>query len=326
MTILESRARPGGIHDARGAGPTRTGCDAPTSRPIRLQINPDKLTIVPTSSRRVSPDQHAARAAWPRAWRTLESGPQDGVHNMASDLALLELADRAGTAVLRTYEWTCPTVSFGRNEPVRQAWDVAGMQAAGLDVVRRPTGGRALLHAHEVTYSVVMPLRRETPWRRAYDAVNARLLGALRALGVPASLCSDAETPTVPPDGPACFAAPAAGEVSVHGRKLVGSAVWRTPNAYLQHGAILLRDTQHRLAAFRLTRQEPAPQSTGLEAWMARPDDTLAARVIAALHDAWQAPADATEGRAVFHATAAYADAVRRHAATLGDGAWLWRR
>jgi len=283
---------------------------------------------VPSSSRRVFSDDGAAPAAWPRAWWTLESGPSDGVTNMARDLALLDRAHDEGVAVLRTYAWTRPTVSFGRNEPVRLAWDVAAMRAAGYDVVRRPTGGRALLHAHEVTYSVVMPLPRATPWRWAYDAVNTRLLAALQALAVPAALCTPSDTHVVPPDGPACFAAPAPGELSVHGRKLVGSAVWRTTGAYLQHGAILVRDAQDRLGAFRHEARAPEPpaHATDLARWLAPSADSPTARVIAALHAAWQATATVIGMPTESAARADDEARVAAHARALGHPDWLWRR
>jgi lipoyl(octanoyl) transferase len=284
---------------------------------------------VPTSSRRVFAHADAAFATWPQAWQTLESGPQDGVQNMATDLALLERADREGTAVLRTYAWTRPTVSFGRNEPVRSAWDVAALVAAGHDVVRRPTGGRALRHAEEVTFSVAMPWPRHAPWRLAYDAVNACLLEALLGLGVPAALCEAEHSPSVPPDGPACFAAPAVGELAVRGRKLVGSAVWRTPSAYLQHGSILLRDSQDTLAAFRLASVPPEPpaHATALDQWLTPSGEPLATRVTASLHEVWRAQGTATHTRlSAFRASAAFGQRVDHHAHTLRDPAWLWRR
>lgn len=267
---------------------------------------------------------HAAHAAWPALWRTLESGPQDAVRNMAVDLALLDLAHTHGVAVLRTYAWTRPSVSFGRHEPVRDAWDVAAMRAAGFDVVRRPTGGRALLHEAEVTYSAVLPLARGTPWRWAYDAVNRRLLEALRALGVPAALCTAADAPQVTPDGSACFAAPATGELAVHGRKLVGSAVWRSSAAYLQHGTILLQDTQARLAAFRHSTHaaEPPAHATDLSQWLAPSRNSLGARVTTALRGAWSA----TAPLATLNDWPDADERIHRHVVALDDPQWLWRR
>lgn len=174
-----------------------------------------------------------------------------GIDNMAADLALLRRAAETGRAVLRLYGWERPTLSFGRNEAARDRWDLPALASAGIDLVRRPTGGRALLHAHEVTWSVSLPLADDVPWRRVYDAVNTRLLRALRRAGVQASLVAQADAPRIAPDGPLCFDAPAVGELTFAGHKLAGSAVWRAEGGYLQHGSILLRNTQQMLTSFR---------------------------------------------------------------------------
>ncbi len=262
---------------------------------------------------------------WPDRWQVLESGSDTAAGNMATDLALLDLAGDSGLAVLRTYGWTQPSISFGRNEPVREAWDVAAIRAAGYDVVRRPTGGRALLHGPEVTYSVVLPLARPVSWRVAYDAVNARLADALRRLGVPVESIAESAAPPVGPEGPACFAAPAAGELAVAGRKVAGSAVWRSPAAYLQHGAILLHDEQAALAPFRGSGRaaDQPPHAAGLVEF----DPAItASRVIDALHAAFHAErardmwAPTPDEQRAFAATRA------AHHETLVTTSWLWRR
>jgi lipoate-protein ligase A len=180
----------------------------------------------------------------PSSWQWWEDGARDGVTNMATDAALLATA-QYGVGVWRWYGWSQPTVSFGRNERTAGRHSPGGLAAAGLAAVRRPTGGRALLHARELTYSVTVPLPAAVPWRLAYDAVNALLLAMLHELGVPARRA--AARPPLAPDGPVCFDEPGEGELIVGGRKLVGSAVWRLGDAYLQHGSVLLHDDQARL-------------------------------------------------------------------------------
>ncbi len=211
------------------------------------------LTAVETNFRhgRDVPDAHQGTnaertfgAVMPARWRRLRSGPLNGLRNMAIDAALLDRAAQTGEGVWRCYAWERPTVSFGRNEAIVGRVTTDSLASAGLDAVRRPTGGRALLHAREVTYSVTLPLTADIPWRVPYALVNAVLLDALRALGVHASLVTAADAVAVAPDGPVCFERPAAGEIAVHGAKLVGSAVWRERGAYLQHGSILLHDDQ----------------------------------------------------------------------------------
>lgn len=188
-------------------------------------------------------------------WRILDSGPADGATNMAVDHALLDRAATSGEAVLRIYSWLRPTLSFGMHE--RSGLSRTALADQGVDGVRRPTGGRALLHDREVTYSVTAPAVG-TGLNESYRAINAILLKALARLGVAA-----AESPrrarATAPDGAACFAEPNVGELMVAGRKLVGSAQRRDEHALLQHGSILLEDDQPRIATLR--GQPPAPSA-----------------------------------------------------------------
>ena len=170
---------------------------------------------------------------------------------MAVDHALAACA-RGGEGVLRLYRWSRPTLSLGRNEPAG-AYPLDAVRARGADVVRRPTGGRAVLHDAELTYAVVAPVG----WgaRAAYRAINLALAGALRALGAPVALSGEAR-PLAPDAGP-CFGAPAPGEVVAAGRKLVGSAQARIGGALLQHGSILLAGSQPGPGAITLSELLP---------------------------------------------------------------------
>ena len=181
-------------------------------------------------------------------WRQLLSPPLDGPDNMALDEALMARARRSGEAVLRTYVWSTPTLSFGRNQRARSEYDHDALRAAGVDVIRRPTGGRALLHHREITYSVTAPVRAGEPVVRAYVRINALLVNALATLGVPATVAEPSGRASPPTTRP-CFAEPAAGELSHEGRKLVGSAQWRDDGALLQHGSILVEDDQATIPA-----------------------------------------------------------------------------
>jgi lipoate-protein ligase A len=164
---------------------------------------------------------------------------------MAADVALLDDAVRLGNAALRLYCWDPPTLSIGRN----QAIDTSAR--CGVPVVRRPTGGQAVWHEHEVTYAVAAPIRVFGSLRMAYRAIHTRLAAALQAMGANAVLASDRPTGR-PADRPtSCFAMPVGGEILVHGRKLVGSAQVRRGDAFLQHGSILLGGSQERVAGGR---------------------------------------------------------------------------
>ncbi|HET6681609.1 MAG TPA: biotin/lipoate A/B protein ligase family protein [Gemmatimonadaceae bacterium] len=166
-----------------------------------------------------------------------------GHENMAIDEALLDRARTSGEAVLRVYAWSRPTLSFGRHQRARGIWEPERARGMGVDFVRRPTGGRALLHHHEITYSVSAPVQPGTSARASYDAINRLLLDGLARLGVAASLAAPSVRAALPDAAP-CFERPALGEIVVNDRKLIGSAQWRERDAYLQHGSILLDDDQ----------------------------------------------------------------------------------
>lgn len=260
-------------------------------------------------------------APLPPRWSWWEDGAHDGATNMAIDEAL-RASVRPGTGTWRWYAWRGPTVSFGRNERLAGRIAPAQLAASGLDAVRRPTGGRALLHHRELTYSVTMPLAAAVPWRAAYDAVNGILLAALRAAGVPVQPATGGGA--IAPDGPVCFDAPAVGELTVAGRKLVGSAVWRHGDTYLQHGSILLHDDQQLLQPLTGASTAPPPAATLTGCVPGVDAATLGQRVIAAVGETLR-----TRGQ-VHHRDAAATDGwaalVASHHRQFSDPAWLWRR
>ena len=219
------------------------------------------------------------------AWQLLiDDVGRPGADNMAIDAGLLTEADRTGTACLRLYRWDPPCLSFGRNEPALTRYDRARIEALGLDVVRRPTGGRAVWHEHEVTYAVAAPIARFGSLRDSYRAIHACLVGALRRLGADATLAPDAPAPGL--GAGACFAAPVGGEVLVGGRKVIGSAQVRRGSAFLQHGSILLDGSQEVVTT---VSREPGAGSraTTLSAALGVP--VSFAEVAGAIVDAWGA-------------------------------------
>ena len=230
-------------------------------------------------------------------------------------------ARRTGQAVLRIYAWSNPTLSLGRNQTAMGAYDLEAAAARGVTFVRRPTGGRALLHHHEVTYSVTAPDAFEPTLRGAYARVNQLLLAALRSLGVDAQL-SGPKARSLPPGLAPCFDQPSPGEIVVGGRKLVGSAQWRRDGALLQHGSILLADDQSIIADLLLAeRATPTPPAATLGNIIGTTPshDQVADAMVHALRSI------------ALHATALAIDAaltadVERFAADFRDDAWTWRR
>lgn len=171
---------------------------------------------------------------------------------MALDEALAEGVADGGAPVLRFYRWSPACLSLGRNQPARGLYDLEALRAAGIDVVRRPTGGRAVLHDHELTYSVAVRAGVLGTPRQSYAAINRALVAGLRRLGVRATLQPRGEGRAPPPSTVPCFREPVEGEVVVAGRKLVGSAQRRIGQTLLQHGSLLLSGDQSRTASFLL--------------------------------------------------------------------------
>lgn len=253
------------------------------------------------------------------------AAPRSGAENMARDIALLARAARTGETVFSIYSWSRPTLSFGRHQPAAGHYDPERIRASNVDVVRRPTGGRAILHHREVTYSVTAPLNDATPLRESYSRINRILLAGLTSLGVRAELASPgarASAPTVRP----CFETPAEGELVAAGRKLVGSAQWRDEGALLQHGSILVEDDQSSLpslAAHGATGfdERPLPAPATLRTLMGR--TPAVEEVASAMFSAVRSLEDG-------EAMELHEDEVRgetlRHLPHFLDEDWTWRR
>ncbi|MGH7466546.1 MAG: lipoate--protein ligase family protein [Longimicrobiales bacterium] len=165
-----------------------------------------------------------------------------GAFNMAVDHVLLERVQRGGPPALRFYRWQPACLSLGRNQPA--CTQQSRLEALAPDIVRRPTGGLAVLHDQELTYSVAAPASTFGSPRAAYEAINQALLRGLLSLGVPAAALTADSTRSSFRGAGSCFAGSAPGEVGVDGRKMVGSAQRYERRTILQHGSILLDGDQ----------------------------------------------------------------------------------
>jgi len=189
---------------------------------------------------------------------------RSGFQNMAIDHALLEAAVEEQAVFLRLYRWNPACLSFGYHEPAARRYGRQRVEALELPCVRRPTGGRAVWHARELTYAYAAP-ERVGGLREVYRAVHGMLVEGLRALGVNALLA--APGPRVPgPSAGACFATPVGGEVVIGGAKVVGSAQVRRGGGLLQHGSLLLQDDQRLVHELTNTPQATATETTLSEA------------------------------------------------------------
>ncbi len=258
-------------------------------------------------------------------WHLLLTPPLDGADNMAIDAALMARARRVGDGVVRVYSWAEPTLSLGRNQYAREVYSAQRVRAHALRVVRRATGGRALLHHREITYSVTAPAQPHESLARSYSAINELLLATLRTLGVDAQLSPSGER--LPPPGSApCFERPAPGEVMLDGRKLVGSAQCREHGAMLQHGSILVHDDQAIVAELAGLEEGTIPAAATLFGALGREPGPgeFADALFAEVRRSWDADAFALPLDPSLDPSL---DAARREArARFLDDSWTWRR
>lgn len=241
---------------------------------------------------------------------------------MALDEALMDRARRTGEWVLRVYSWRTPTISLGRNQTANGRYDLARVRERGMEIVRRPTGGRAILHAREITYSVTAPVDDAGSLRESYDRINRLLTTALLSLGVDAVAATQADHRHLSPGMTPCFDQPAAGELTVAGRKLAGSAQWRHDGALLQHGSILVADDQTALAELTLGGGADIPPPATLAdilSYVPSPDELAAAlgKAVRTLEDP-----DAADVSIDAEVRARASALVVRYS----DDAWTWRR
>jgi len=190
--------------------------------------------------------------------RFLLSEATDGFRNMAADEVLLkECRNKSIPGALRVYQWNPPAVSLGYSQSM-ELIDLGACADVGVDVVRRITGGRAVLHWEEITYCFVArrKLLGEALWPRQFaKEVAGAVSAALVELGVAASVSSGenvAERPGAP--SPLCFSLGMENEVSVDGRKLAGCAHKFTGEAYFSHGSIMLGPSHARIVELLTSR------------------------------------------------------------------------
>lgn len=189
-------------------------------------------------------------------WRLLIDPPLDGATNMAIDETLLESCssgERTGLfPTLRLYRWKKATISIGYNQKLENSVDLRFCRKNGLDVVRRQTGGKVVLHDRELTYSIIAPFSI-FPFTDSvaenYRIISGGIVEGLRLVGVDTRIASD-EIPSYDPFSSGhCFSGLSRFEISYRGMKMVGSAQRRRKKAFLQHGSIPLEMNRELLAA-----------------------------------------------------------------------------
>jgi len=175
--------------------------------------------------------------------RLIIDPPAAGISNMAVDQALLETANERGILTVRFYSWDQPTLSLGYFQKYQQRTDHP--HSSSCPVVRRSTGGGAILHDHEITYSICVPSqnRWSTDHEQLYWKMHQLIVDLLRDFSIPAGLFDEGAS-NYPPNYDAnaflCFQRRTPGDVTLAGFKIAGSAQRRKQNAILQHGSLIL--------------------------------------------------------------------------------------
>jgi lipoate-protein ligase A len=199
-------------------------------------------------------------------WRLILDSPASGAWNMAVDEAILEHAGRGDSLpTLRLYAWQPACLSLGYAQPYADV-DESRLSAHGWEVVRRPTGGRAILHTDELTYSVTTspgePLMTGTVLE-SYNRIAEALVAACHALSLPVSM----EQHTPPAEntkGAVCFEVPSAYEIVLEGKKLIGSAQARKREGILQHGSLPLHGDLTRIVQALAFEDESTRENTAV--------------------------------------------------------------
>jgi len=175
-------------------------------------------------------------------WRLLITPPAPGAWNMALDESVLEHVGRAQSLpTLRLYAWDPACLSLGHAQPFGDV-DMARLRERGWEVVRRATGGRAILHTDEITYSVIAPNdepRLAGTVLESYNRLAQALLLAVQQLDLPVEMNKVAQD-SILRNNPVCFEVPSTYEITVNGKKLIGSAQARKKEGVLQHGSLPL--------------------------------------------------------------------------------------
>lgn len=191
-------------------------------------------------------------------FRLITSESQNGFMNMAIDEAIAIACDKQlSPPTLRLYTWNPPCVSIGYFQDVNEVIDISECKKQNIDIVRRLTGGKAVLHNKELTYSIISPSKNDIfpkYIKGSYKAIADCLLQGLKNLGISGEIT---ESPSKKGVGFSCFLDTSFYEISVKGKKLIGSAQKRWRNLFLQHGSIIISPSHTQLAGIlRFNKEE----------------------------------------------------------------------
>ncbi len=197
-------------------------------------------------------------------WRLLITPPARGAWNMAVDEAILESAGRGESLpTLRLYAWEPACLSLGYAQRYTDV-NISALNQHGWDVVRRPTGGRAILHTDELTYSITAPHhepRVQGTVLESYYRLAQALVAAVDLLGMSVQMQEHQAPSASHTPNPVCFEVPSAYEITANGKKLIGSAQARRKDGVLQHGSLPLHGDLTRITQALVFDDEAARQT-----------------------------------------------------------------
>jgi lipoyl(octanoyl) transferase len=241
-------------------------------------------------------------------WRLVQTHPGCGAWNMAVDEAILEAAGRQlAPPTLRLYAWSPPCLSLGFAQPATDV-DFQALKSRAWDIVRRPTGGRSILHTDELTYSVSGPYsepRLAGSVLESYQRLSAALLEALRLLSIPAQAhlelarpgSEQSQSKRTSENGPVCFEMPSSYEITAKGKKAIGSAQSRKQEGVLQHGSLPLTGDLTRILQVLVIPEdhenEPGQEPARLRAARRLRERAITAEECLGLPVAWETAAQA---------------------------------
>lgn len=202
-------------------------------------------------------------------WRLIESGKEDAYMNMAIDEAIASsVLEGASPPTLRFYGWKTPSITIGAFQRLSDI-NMDYCRDMGIPIVRRPTGGRAILHGNDLTYSFSSP--NTAPFfseglLKSYSYISEAFLRGFREMGIPVQLKSRRERGRVLTGSALCFQSVSYGEITLNGKKLLGSAQKRWKRGFLQQGSLLLKTNSEEMQRVfnRATRDSILSTMTGL--------------------------------------------------------------
>jgi len=198
--------------------------------------------------------QETSRSIIKEKWHLIEDGLHDGHMNMRIDKAIAHACGKGLIPpTLRFYGWSPPAVSIGYSQRPERDIDLNYCEKHGIDIVQRPTGGRAVLHDHELTYSITFQEENQVipgHLQGSFKVIGESLIRGLAYLGIDAQLVDGRRNRLNRPCNrePACFSSHSPYEILTNGKKIIGSAQRRFKGVILQHGSILIDIDRERLA------------------------------------------------------------------------------